>query len=86
MRTLVYTVLNDFSEKHHNNTVYRKGETYPKDDFKAKQDRVTFLQEVHPVYGVPFLEKPVEKIDETIKNEAPQPKKTSKRTQKNGDK
>lgn len=54
---LVYTVLNDFSEKHHNNTVYRKGETYPKDGFKAKQVhqsfQLVFLKKVHHKPNVP---------------------------------
>lgn len=59
-----YKVLNGFMEKKHNNTVYRKGDIYPQDGFKADLERVNFLQEVHPTYGVPFLEKPKPVITE----------------------
>lgn len=55
-----YKVLNDFTEKIHGNTVYRKGDTYPKESFEADQKRIEFLQKVHPTYGVPFLDSPVE--------------------------
>jgi hypothetical protein len=55
-----YKVLNDFVEKYHNNTLYREGDDYPKDGFKSDSSRVKFLQEAHPTYGVPFLDKPIE--------------------------
>jgi len=50
-------VLHEFMEKSHDKTVYRKGDTYPKKGFEADPERVAFLQEVHPEYGVTFLEK-----------------------------
>lgn len=53
-------VINDFTETHHDNIVYRKGETYPKEGYQADEERVEFLQKVHPFYGVPFLEGIVE--------------------------
>ncbi|OIK11981.1 hypothetical protein BIV60_17155 [Bacillus sp. MUM 116] len=56
----MYTVLNDFTEKEHKNTLYIKGEKYPKKGFKADSKRIIFLQSVHPGYGVAFLEIPVE--------------------------
>lgn len=92
-----FIVLNDFMEKYHNNTVYRKGDTYPQDGFEADSKRVEFLQEVHPKYGVPFLDKPVEIVDQEPKKDFPgepesvnssETKKTTttKRTNKSGDK
>lgn len=87
----MFLVLNDFVEKFHKNTVYRKGDSYPHEGFEADSTRVEFLQEVHQEYGVPFLDKPVEpKQDnpgEPEKVNPPQPKKTAtKRTPKSGDK
>jgi hypothetical protein len=82
----MFLVLNDFVEKFHKNTVYRKGDSYPHEGFEADSTRVEFLQEVHQEYGVPFLAKPVE-VSVLEKVEPPQPKKTTtKRTPKSGDK
>lgn len=63
-----YLILNTFIEKHHNNTLYIKGETYPKDGYKADAERVSFLQKKHPEYGVAFLETP-KKDEETPKKD-----------------
>lgn len=80
---MIYKVLNDFIEKNHKNEVYRKGDTYPKDGFKVDSNRIAFLQEVHPSYGVHFLDKPIE----PKKVEPVEPKKPAvKRTAKSGDK
>lgn len=74
-----YKVLNDFMETNHNNTVYRKGDEYPKEGFNANPSRVSFLQKVHPTYGLSFLEVP----EETTQ---PTEQKKTKRGQKSGDK
>lgn len=49
-------VLNNFREKEHDYTFYAKGETYPKEGFKANKKRVSYLQDIHPDYGVRFLD------------------------------
>ncbi|NEU29940.1 hypothetical protein GN156_04005 [bacterium LRH843] len=51
-----FKVLNNFREKGHNNTVYSVGDIYPAEGFKADEKRVSFLQEIHPVYCVRFLD------------------------------
>jgi hypothetical protein len=77
-----YKVLNDFKEKSHDNTVYRKGEDYPKEGFNVDPDRISFLQNIHSAYGISFLEVPVEaEIENSIDS-----KKATKRTLKSGDK
>lgn len=58
-----YIVLHDFFEKQHKDMLYIKGDTYPKGKFKINQERVEFLQDIHPVYGVSFLSR----IDEDEK-------------------
>lgn len=54
---MAYKVLNDFIEKEHDNTFYKKGDMYPKEGFKEIARRVKFLQSIHPEYQVAFLEK-----------------------------
>lgn len=48
-------VLETFKEKDHDGTIYSVGDDYPKVGFKSNSKRVSFLQEIHPVYGVRFL-------------------------------
>lgn len=60
-----YKVINKFQDIEHKNTLYEKGDTYPKKGFRAKKDRVAFLMETHPKYKVAFLEP----IEETKNNE-----------------
>lgn len=50
-----YKVLNDFQEKYHKNTLYKKGETYPKGPYKADPERVAFLQTDDNEYKTVFL-------------------------------
>ncbi|OAT73758.1 hypothetical protein [Parageobacillus thermoglucosidasius] len=50
-----YPVLNDFIEKYHKNTLYKKGEIYPKEGFKADPERVKYLQSEKNKYKIPFL-------------------------------
>lgn len=51
-----YKVLHLFKEKEHGDTIYSIGDPYPKEGFKANDKRVSFLQELNPVYGVRFLD------------------------------
>lgn len=51
----MYEVINDFYEKHHKNTLYKKGETYPKEPYKADPERVAYLQKDENEYKVAFL-------------------------------
>lgn len=59
-----YAVISDFIEVKHKNTLYRKGETYPKKGFKASADRVKELQSKKNAYNTPFLSKNNEEIIE----------------------
>lgn len=52
---MAYPVLHDFIEKNHKNALYKKGEEYPKTNFKADPKRVAFLQKKHRKYKVAFL-------------------------------
>ncbi|MDZ5712244.1 hypothetical protein [Jeotgalibacillus haloalkalitolerans] len=49
-------VLVTFKEKFHNDHVYRKGEPYPAEGFKADPERVKFLSENHPKLNEVFLQ------------------------------
>jgi hypothetical protein len=71
-----YPVLNDFIEKYHKNTLYKKGEIYPKEGFKADPERVAFLQSNKNRYGVAFLgpeikenDKEAEDTEEVVQEE-----------------
>jgi hypothetical protein len=67
-----YPVLNDFIEKYHKNTLYKKGEEYPKEGFEADPERVAFLQSNKNRYGVAFLGpeiKETEEIEEVVQEE-----------------
>ncbi|CAM4400680.1 hypothetical protein BAMA_12585 [Bacillus manliponensis] len=68
---MAYKVLNDFIEKEHDNTFYKKGDMYPKEGFKEIARRVKFLQSIHSEYNVAFLEK-----SENVTKTAPKEKKT----------
>lgn len=49
-----YKVLNSFNDLDHK-TLYKKGETYPKDGFEERPERVKELQDVNKVYKRAFL-------------------------------
>lgn len=51
----MYEVLKTFKEKDHNGHVYKEGDIYPIDGQEASLKRVSYLQEINPVYGVRFL-------------------------------
>jgi hypothetical protein len=77
---LKYPVLNDFIEKFHENVLYKKGETYPKEGFEADLERVKFLQSEKNKYKIPFLGPPVEEEKQV---EGPADEKKSNKTRKN---
>ncbi|MBH0159119.1 hypothetical protein IHV10_22370 [Fictibacillus sp. 5RED26] len=54
-----YKVLNTFVEVEHDNTLYEKGDVYPKENFKADPDRVSFLQSDKNRYNQSFLGKEI---------------------------
>jgi len=64
-----FEVLNDFIEKHHEDTLYKKGEKYPKNDYEAVPDRVAFLQIDKNKYGIPFLGPELNKKENTEKTQ-----------------
>ncbi|MCM3219656.1 hypothetical protein M3644_07535 [Bacillus cereus] len=70
----MYQVLNDFIEKEHDDTTYKKGEQYPKAGFKSNDKRVKYLQSIENPYQIAFLGPKLEKA-----------KKTSKSTEKQSD-
>lgn len=59
-----YEVLNDFIEKEHENTLYKKTGTYPAEGFKTTATRVKYLQGTNNPYKKAFLGK---EIKETTK-------------------
>lgn len=72
-----YKVLETFTEKNHDGTVYLKGGTYPKGDYKTTEKRLEELTTNKNKYKRPFLaeveaEKEVEK--EAEKEEKPKSK------------
>lgn len=52
----MYKVINRFIEKNHNGHVYEVGDTYPVDGKKLVKKRADELTQVHPQYGVVFLQ------------------------------
>ncbi|NUK31041.1 hypothetical protein HT574_13380 [Parageobacillus sp. VR-IP] len=75
-----YPVLNDFIEKYHKNTLYKKGEIYPKEGFDADPERVKYLQSEKNKYKIPFLGPAVEEEKQV---EGPADEKKSNKTRKN---
>jgi|GEM_PF-1184967 len=71
-----YRVLHDFIEKQHKNTLYKKGEEYPKEGFKADPERVAYLQSNQNPYQIAFLASAVE--EQESKEEEKQAKESSK--------
>nr|BDD47238.1 hypothetical protein 11 [Bacillaceae bacterium] len=65
-----YKVTNDFVDITHKNTLYKKGDTYPKNGFKVNKDRVAFLMQKHNKYKVAFIEE--------VKDEQPKRKSQKK--------
>lgn len=62
----MYKVLNTFKEKEHDNTIYEADGFYPAEGYEADEKRVSFLQEVHPEYGIRFLSAAVTKEDAPV--------------------
>jgi hypothetical protein len=63
-------VIRRFRDTEHNDHIYEEGDTYPADGFEADADRVSFLSQRHPTYGVAFLS-----VEEEKKETKAQPKK-----------
>lgn len=63
-----YVVNNEFIEKEHKNTLYRKGDTYPKKGFKADPDRVKYLQSDDNEYKTVFLGEEVKAAGKSTKS------------------
>ncbi|MED3036657.1 hypothetical protein CBR56_27355 [Bacillus thuringiensis] len=63
----MYPVLNDFIEKEHEGITYKKGEQYPKSDFKSNSKRVKYLQSTENQYQIAFLGPKLEKAKTTSK-------------------
>lgn len=52
----MYKVINRFKEKNHNDYVYEVGDIYPVEGKKLVKKRADELIQVHPQYGVAFLQ------------------------------
>ncbi|MFW5437113.1 hypothetical protein [Paenibacillus apiarius] len=52
---MIAKVVNRFKAEEHDGHVYQPGDIYPAEGFEANAERVAFLSEVHPKYGVLFL-------------------------------
>lgn len=65
---MAFEVENDFYEKEHKNTLYRKGDTYPKKGFKADPDRVKYLQSDDNEYKKVFLAEDSKAASKSTKN------------------
>ncbi|PTY77357.1 hypothetical protein B5V89_14850 [Heyndrickxia sporothermodurans] len=74
----MYKVLNDFIEKYHENTLYKKGEEYPKEGFKADPKRVAFLQTDKSKYKKAFLGPEIKKEEKPKKPKKNPPNKSDK--------
>jgi len=70
-----YKVINTFQEKEHENTVYEKDGTYPKEGFEANEERVKYLQSDKNPYKKAFLGDEVEAKDEKTDTKASKKKK-----------
>jgi hypothetical protein len=66
-----YPVLNSFIEKEHKGVTYNVGESYPKEEFQADPERISFLQSDDNEYGMAFLGPELEVGDKT-ENEVPE--------------
>ncbi|KYG90012.1 hypothetical protein A0U40_09820 [[Bacillus] sp. KCTC 13219] len=77
MNTITARVVNDFKENQHNNHHYKAGDPYPKEGYKADEERVYFLTGLHPKYKKIFL------ADVTEFNE-PTENKSDEEIEKNG--
>ncbi|MED3396204.1 MULTISPECIES: hypothetical protein [Bacillus cereus group] len=64
----MYPVLNDFIETEHDGITYKKGEQYPKADFKSNSKRVKYLQSTENPYQIAFLGPKLEKAKTTSKS------------------
>ncbi|MCY9544439.1 hypothetical protein M5X00_30925 [Paenibacillus alvei] len=52
---MIAKVVNRFKAEEHGGHVYQPGDVYPAEGFEANAERVAYLSEVHPNYGVMFL-------------------------------
>jgi hypothetical protein len=80
---LKYQVVNEFIEKNHENTIYKKGEVYPKEGFTADPERVTLLQSSNNDYKKPFLGPEIQESEETGEKMDSTPEHKSKKPPKN---
>jgi hypothetical protein len=81
-------VIRQFREISHNDHIYNEGDTYPAEGFESDAERVSFLSEKHPTYGVAFLsgkeEKELNEVKvEQEKDDTKSDKKVIKATSKN---
>lgn len=52
----MYKVINDFIEKNDGNTVYRKGEPFPREGYNPSDERVALLSSENNSYKKAFIE------------------------------
>jgi hypothetical protein len=80
-----FPVINSFIEKEHDGITYNVGERYPKEGYKASDNRVTYLQSDDNPYKVAFLgpeikSETVEEDDhEDVKKSNPKKKSSTKK-------
>ena len=58
---MAYKVINDFLDAENDKVLYKKGETYPKGDYKPTKKRIEALTAVHKDHGKAFIEEVSEK-------------------------
>lgn len=51
----MYKVINDFKDKLDEGTHYKKGDIYPKGDYKPTKKRIAELSKEHPQYKCAFI-------------------------------
>lgn len=78
-----YKVINPFKDKEDNDTLYQKGENYPKGDFKPTKKRLELLLTIHPTRQLTFI---VEEKDPDEDNKKAEEKKVEKPKEKNSEK
>ncbi|MBZ9536286.1 hypothetical protein KGR20_19100 [Cytobacillus oceanisediminis] len=52
----MYKVINAFKDKENKNILYRVGDTYPVDGYKATKKRIAELSKEHPEHKKAFIE------------------------------
>jgi hypothetical protein len=51
----MYKVINNFIDKQDKSILYKKGDVYPKGDYKPTKKRVAELTKVHPRHKCAFI-------------------------------